>query len=813
MNIGYQWLRALVPELTAAPEEIAEMLAMRGAPVEELLHLGEGLEDIVIARVEAVRPHPNADRLSLCTVEGGEGEVQVVCGAPNVRAGAYYPFAPVGATLPGGMKIRKAKIRGESSVGMLCSEKELALGRDSGGIMELRGAWTPGASMVDALRLDDARLDVEVTPNRGDLLSHLGVAREVSPAGVDGIRLPTIPGLDASPELRFADADADADIPSGGVAVHIEDPDLCSRYIAAVVRGITVGPSPEWLQARLRSVGARPINNVVDATNYVLLELGHPLHAFDLRTLKGPEIIVRRVKKGEAIRTLDDVERKLAPDMLAICDAAGPVAIAGVMGGADTEVTEDSQDILLECALFDPASTRATRRALGMSTDASYRFERGVDPEGMERAVRRAVEIILATAGGEAEPQTTDVVACPFERVEVALRPARVGKVLGVPFEDARIREILEPLGFPVDGPGGAASGDRALSVSVPGFRSYDVRREIDLVEEISRVHGFDRFPDVLGAFRPGTVPDDALFGLQDELRDLLVARGLLEAQTPAFAPAAEGDVEVLNPVSAEDGALRRSLLPALFRRMEYNFARGARDIRLFETGTVFGPPPKKGERPHEETRIAVVLTGDREPAHWATPAMPVDLWEVKGILEAVLGSSRHPEWTLDSIGDVAAATRFDRGAAWEARGADGVVLGYGGRVAAGVVDAPAWAGDLWALEIVLPENPEAPEPPLFRALPHFPGVARDVALIVPDAVPADEVARVIGAHGGEYLERVQLFDLYRGEAIPESTRSIAFRLHFRSPERTLTDADVEAAMKRIDEALREEAGVQPRGP
>lgn len=823
MNIGYQWLRSLVPELTATPDELAEKLAMRGAPVEGVLRLAEGLEDIVIARVDAVRKHPDADRLSLCTVEGGDGEIQVVCGAPNVQAGAFYPLAPVGATLPGGMKIRKAKIRGEHSVGMLCSEKELGLGRDTGGIMELQGSFTPGEPLVDALELDDARLDVEVTANRGDLLSHVGVAREVSPSGVDGIRLPKIPGLDVEPELRFGEKSGSGGKGSdgkksgenesgekGSTPVRIDDPDLCSRYVAAVIRGITVGPSPEWLQARLRSVGSRPINNVVDATNYVLHELGHPLHAFDLGTLKGGEIVVRRARKGETIRTLDDVERKLTPEMLAICDAERPAAIAGVMGGADTEVTEATTTILLEGALFDPSATRATRRALGMSTDASYRLERGVDPEGLEDALSRAVAIILATAGGEAELRTTDVCPRPFEPQRLTLRASRVEKVLGIPFENDRLRAILEPLGFGVD-----LGGRDALTVTVPGFRSFDVRREIDLIEEIARVHGYDQFPEVLGPFRPGTVPDDALFQLQDALRDLLVERGMLEAQTPAFSPVAEGDVEVLNPVSAEDGALRRSLLPALFRRMEYNFARGARSIRLFETGTVFGAVPTKGERPHEETRVSIVLTGDREPAHWATPATPIDLWEVKGIMEAVLrradlGDARLRG--LDGLDGAGGHPFLDPSAAWSVHGSGGEVLGHGGRVRRKVVDAPAWAGDIWAIEIVLPEEPEPTAPPLFRALPAFPGIERDLALIVPDDVPAERVAHVIGGSGGALLERVQIFDLYRGEGIPESTRSIAFRLHFRSAERTLTDADVEGALEKIESALKEEAGVQPRG-
>ncbi|MGD2124068.1 MAG: phenylalanine--tRNA ligase subunit beta, partial [Gemmatimonadota bacterium] len=432
MNVSYRWLKALLPELSASPDEVGEILALRGAPLEELIHLAPGLDGLVVARVESVEPHPDADRLTVCQVDAGAGVVQVVCGAPNVQAGGYYPYVAAGSTLPNGMEIEAVAIRGVESDGMLCSEAELELGPDADGIMALEGDFHPGTLLVEALGLDDWQMDVEVTSNRGDLLSHVGITRELASSGATGVRLPSIPGSSSPPWGTEDSVPLDTgseEVEAEGVSVRVEDPDLCSRYLGAVVRGVRVGPSPPWLAARIRAAGSRPINNVVDATNYVLLELGQPLHAFDLNKLGGSAIVVRRARDGELIRTLDGEDRRLKEGMLAICDQSMPVAIAGVMGGADSEVSEETTDILLECALFDPKSVRATRKALEMSTDASYRFERGVDPEGMELAVRRAVEIIMATAGGTPDPKVLDACPRPWEGLEVSLRLARIKTV------------------------------------------------------------------------------------------------------------------------------------------------------------------------------------------------------------------------------------------------------------------------------------------------------------------------------------------------------------------------------------------------
>ena len=800
MNVSLDWLSAIVGAKLDA-QAVSERLAERGAPVEHEVHLGAGLEDVLVGRVTTVQPHPTADSLSICDVEAGALRARVVCGAQNVRAGSLYPFAPEGVALPDGTRIRKVEIRGQESVGMLCSALELGLGSDHSGLLELPADAPAGAPLVDVLGLDDWWLDVEVTANRGDLLSHLGVARELAEAGDPVLELPPVPGartisLELCSEPRRVEA--------SGVSVEIDEPELCHRYLGAVVRGVRVGPSPAWLRARLEAAGARAINNVVDATNYVLLELGQPLHAFDLGRLRGEGIVVRRPAEGESrFRTLDGEERQLTSEMLMICDLERPVAIAGVMGGSECEVDEETTDVLLECAFFEPRTIRATRTALNLSTDASYRFERGIDPAGLERATRRALEIIVAVAGGEVSHEVADCNPRPWEPFSVTLRLSRVGRVLGVSFTADQVRELLAPLGFGVSN----AQREPVLLVAVPGYRSYDVTREIDLVEEIARAHGYDDFPSELRAYRPSTVPDHALFKLEDELRHMLSERGFFEAQTPAFVPEGEGEVAVQNPVSSEESYLRSAVLPSLVRSVERNFARGQGDVRLFEMATSFGSAGD-GELPPEEPHLACVLTGNRDPGHWSDHDRPVDLWDLKGLLEEVVGRvgmavEVRPGAPDDSI--------IEPEEGFAVLGPDEAVVGWAGRVASRAVKAPPWAGPVFGFELRLPRDPSTPDPS-FLALPQFPAVDRDLALLVPSAVPAARIADVLAANGGELLSEVRLFDVYRGPGVPVGHRSLAYRLRFQSHERTLTDAEVDGVVSRLTRSLLDEHGVGVRG-
>ncbi|HEX8395493.1 MAG TPA: phenylalanine--tRNA ligase subunit beta [Longimicrobium sp.] len=784
MNISYRWLQSLAPGLRGTPQEFAERLALLGAPVDEITDLGAEIGDVLIARVAEVRQHPNADRLRVCTVDAGGGTtLQVVCGAPNVEAGGLYPFAPIGATLPGGLEIKKAKLRGEVSEGMLCSARELGLGRDHGGLMTLHGDFSPGAQFRQALGLDDHLLVVDVTPNRGELLSHVGVARELAPGGEDGVTLPGFGGRAASysvtPGRRHCDA--------LGMDVEIEDEDACSRYLGAIIRGVNVGPSPEWLASRLRAVGLRPINNVVDATNYVLHELGQPIHAFDLAKLRGGRISVRAARDGEALTTLDGTERALVATDLIIADGEGPVALAGVMGGANSEVDEGTTELFIEVALFTSSRVRRTGRRFGLSTDASYRFERGVDPEGQPAALQRVVDLIVATAGGEAQG-AVDLVPHPFERRAVGLRPERVRQVLGVELSADEVRGLLEPIGFEVN------TRPTPMRVLVPGFRP-DVMGEIDLIEELARRRGYDTFAEELVPHRPSAVPEHPIVAVEARLRALFVRWGFLEARTIPFAPESGGTVPLLTPLSAEEGYLRSAMVPGLLRRVRHNFAHAVRDVRLFEIGSVFHQAVGGGAG--EERRIAAAFTGGSRPAHWSGPAPEWDLWDLKGLMEEL--AAEYPDGRVESAeGGLVLRT------------ADGVI-GEARVATAEEVDAPAWAGDVLVLEARLPAAAISCRDVRHRDLPVHPGSERDLALLVPTTVAAGEVDATIRGSAGDLLQSVAPFDLYEGKGIPEGTRSIAFRLRYRAPERTLTDAEVDESVARVLGALEERHGVRRR--
>ncbi|HSJ09733.1 MAG TPA: phenylalanine--tRNA ligase subunit beta, partial [Longimicrobiales bacterium] len=599
--------------------------------------------------------------------------------------------------------------------------------------------------------------------------------------------LHALPGDAAVPDVTVGDG--------ASVSVRIDDVALCPRYLGLVIRGVRVGPSPAWLASRLRVLGLRPISKVVDATNWVLHELGQPMHAFDLDRL-GNEVVVRRARPGERITTLDGQDRALAGGMLVIADANRPVAIAGVMGGADTEVTDDTVDILLECALFEAKSVRGTRRALGLSTDASYRFERGVNPDAMMQALERAAGIIVRVAGGTVEPVVAAAGPGMPQPAPVRLRLARVEQVLGERFDAAAAAAYLRPLGFDV-----VAGTDDNIALHVPGHRRYDVSREEDLVEEIARRHGYDTFPDELRPYRPSAVPTHPLFLLEDRLRTLLVGRGFMEAHTAAFGPAADGDVELMLPLAATESRLRGSLLPGLVRRVESNFARGARSIRLFEIGTAFARGD--GDLPRETTRLAIVFTGLREPPHWSTAESVFDVWDLKGLaadIGAALGL------TLAPADD---GNPFDPGVAFSFAHGDSTA-GHAGRVRAAAIDAPAWADDVWALELVL-DDVATNDAIRFRDLPQQPAVERDLALLVRHDMPAGAVLEAIRDAGGPLLETVAPFDLYAGKGVPEDRRSIAVRLRFRAPDRTLTDAEVDTVVRRVLQRLNDDLGVEQR--
>jgi phenylalanyl-tRNA synthetase beta chain len=802
MIVSRRWLEALLGRPLEG-QDVADRLARQVAPVDGVVPIHQDLRDVLIARVLEVRQHPNADRLSLCVVDAGSAPVEVVCGAPNVQAGKTYPFAPVGATLPGGLTLERRKIRGVESNGMLCSAKELGLGVDHAGILELDTKAAPGTPFLEAIPIADEQIIIDVSANRPDLLCHKGVARELAVSLGATVKLPTV----GRPDGRTAKPVPSAVRPSGrqavvdGVEVRLEDPEGAPRYMIAVIRGVKVGPSPAWLAARLQSVGHRSINNIVDATNYILFEINQPLHAFDLAKLRGPAVVVRRAKPGELIVTLDGVSRRLTADMTAICDAERPTIVAGVMGSADSEVSERTTDIVLEAAYFQPTRIRRTRRALGLSSESSYRFERGIDMLGMPDALARAIDLIRAVAGGELREPPIDLWPEPQKPRSVFLREARVAHVLGVAVPRPEIERLLAGVGFVV------APREERVAVQIPSWRP-DVTREVDLIEEVARLRGYDSFPDELRPYRPGTVPDAPAELTLRRIREQLVGGGggLLEARTlplgPADGPAA---VPVQNPLSAEEAHLRSRLLPGLTRRVEFNWSQGQRDVRLFEVGTVFqrGSGTGEGGRvPHEEFHLAVVLTGARHPAHWsdrtdAAKLPDMDIWDLK----------HHFELAVSVAAPACDVQPAANGSGWVAvRRAGGETVGVATPLEA---DAPKWAGALYGLELCIAVEP--PPPARYQALATQPAVVRDLSLVVPGSVTAAAVEAVLRREGSSLLERLDVLDEYRGAGLPSGTRGVTWRCTFRDPGRTLTEREIDALLSRMLKALEGESDVRRR--
>ncbi|MGH7508175.1 MAG: phenylalanine--tRNA ligase subunit beta [Gemmatimonadales bacterium] len=788
MNVSLRWLESFLRRPLDV-REVAERLATLGAPVDAVEPIHADLGDILIAQVEEVLPHPNADRLRVCVVNAGAGERRnVVCGAGNVEAGRKYPFAPVGATLPGGLRIEQRKIRGETSEGMLCSARELALGQDQDGLWELETAAAPGTRLLDAVPIADYRLVLDVGPNRPDLLGHKGIARELSASYGVPFRLPIIPAaltIDVPP-LRRVGSSGEV----GGVRAGTEDLEGCPRLLGAVIQGVRVGPSPEWLSRRLEAVGVRSINNVVDATNYVMLELNQPMHAYDIARLKGPSVVARLAAAGETVTTLDGVHRELEPGMMVIADDGGPIGIAGVMGSAATEVTPDTVNVFLECAYFTAAGIRRTRKALGLSTEASYRFERGIDRWGGVEALRRCIEIIGATAGGELSGQPLDLGPGPANPPRIFLRPARAAQVLGVELPWQALESYLVAIGATVV----SKPEDGRIAVEAPSWRP-DLVGEIDLVEEVARLHGYEKFPADLQPFRPGSLPDAPIEQTTAEVRRGLASQGLFEVSPLPTGPA-EGpeSVRLLNPLSSTEGHLRRHLLPGLVRLVEGNWSNQVADVRLFEIGTVFAAATA-GERPREERHVAAVLTGRREPPHWTgSGGDSLDIWDLKGQFEVAVA--------LAVPGGVVQV----EGPEWVARNPEGRVVGRAGPL---VADAPPWAAPLFGYELVL--DPAPRQPTRFAALPSTPSSERVLALLLTEGTHVRQVEEVLRRVGGELLERVVIESDYRGAELPAGIRSVAFRLRFRAPDRTLRDTEVDEVETRILAALAGELGIQRR--
>ena len=801
MKVPLSWLRSYV-DVTLLPRELGHRLTMAGLETGGIEMVGENWDDVLVGHVVAVEQHPNADRLSLTTVNVGSEEITVVCGAPNVAAGQRIAYARVGARLANPQTgkletLKAAQIRGVVSHGMVCSKRELGLGDDHDGILVLDEDAPIGTALADYM--GDAVLDLEVTPNRPDWLSILGVAHEVAAMNGGSVREPDVSYPESGPPIEDQ------------VTIAIDDADLCPRYTASLVTGIRVEPSPGWMQDRLLKAGQRPINNIVDITNYVMLEYGQPLHAFDYHTLGqrdtlGQKIVrIRRAKPGETLVTLDGESHRLTEDILVIADAKRAIALAGVMGGASTEVTESTTAILLESASFNPTSIRRTSAAFRMRSEASTRFERGINPELASMGLRRATQLIQELTGGQVAQGIIDAYPGKSERRAVGLTLDRTEKVLGVriPLEDTE--QILASLGFHH-----ARKGQDTLEVEVPYWRS-DIAIEEDLIEELARVQGYDSVPTT---FLSGGIPlhqPQPERELRERVKDLLVTAGLQEVITYPLAGSeglgmseAPEALKVANPMTPEQAYLRTSLRGSVLSTLGYNQRFGQSRVGIFEVGRVY--LPRSGDLPEEREMAVGVVWGDRSPLSWTSGEEAADFFDAKGVVEAVLaglglsGELTASEDRLLHPGRTASVT------------VDGQVVGVVGEVRPEVQEGSGVAEGVVAmfeldLGSILPVVDERSQ--RFRPLARFPGSYRDLALLVDAGVSAAQMELIIRRNN--LVENVTVFDVYAGKGVAQGKRSIGLRVHFQSSRQTLTSEAINKAQERVLNDLERETGVQIR--
>ena len=785
MRAPLSWLRDFAP-FEGDARDLGVALDELGLVVDAIDVVGEGLGGITVARVLERRPHPDADKVQLVEVDAGSADpLQVVCGAFNFEQGDLVPLAPVGAVLPDGMEIGRRKVRGQWSNGMLCSGRELGLSDDHAGIMVLPAGLAPGTPLDEALGIKpDVVFELDITPNRPDALSVAGVARDLAAK----LHLPF-----SLPDPVVGESDADV---RQLTSIVVESPELCPRFTARVLQNVSVGPSPDWVAARVTLAGMRSINNVVDASNYVMLELGQPTHPYDLDLLPGHGLLIRRAKAGESIVTLDEVERRLHEDDCLICDAEGtPVGIGGVMGGASSEISETTANVLLEAAYFTPMAIARTSKRLGLRTEASARFERGCDPEGIDRSVARFCELL---AGASTARGMIDERSAPPERKRVRVRTARVNALLGTDLDDGEVKQYLEPIGFSA-----AATEQGVHEVEVPTFRP-DVTAEVDVVEEVARHYGYSR---IARTVRRGERVGQ-LTPYQKErrlVRTLLVAQGVSEAIGSQLVGPTEHEraglppavIEAENPISVDESVLRTSLAPNLLRSLAFNAGHRNPAVRLFEIGHVFNPPRDGEHLPVEVEELAVVLAWDGDDAVSAR-----HLWDrlahalrLDGVtLENGAVPGLHPTRSARIV-------------------SDGTVVGAIGEIDPGVIAAYGLDRTVgWLVCDLERVHAARRRPAAAAAVSRFPSSDIDLAFVVSDDIPATAVEATVRSAGGELLIDVRPFDVYRGDAVADGSRSLAYRLRFNALDRTLTDEEVGDIRRRVIEAVESAYGARLRG-
>jgi phenylalanyl-tRNA synthetase beta chain len=794
MKVSLNWLRDYV-EIRMGLKELINLLTMSGLEVEEATSMGEGFEKVVVVEIQSIRKHPNADRLSLVEAKTNQETFSIVCGATNIREGQKVPLALVGARLPNGIEIKRSKIRGVTSEGMLCSEIELALGQEASGIMILPPHVPLGVDLGEAMGSKDTILDISITPNRPDCLCVIGVAREIAALTHQKVKVPLLSLYDRGEEIHQK------------TSVMILDQDLCPRYVARMIENVKIGPSPHWMSNRLEKVGIRSINNVVDVTNYVMMECGQPLHAFDFELLEKGRIVVRRAKEGEEFVTLDGVKRTLDGEMLMICDGVKPVAIAGVMGGLNSEIKEDTRRVLLESAYFNPEGNRRTSKRLGLETEAAYRFGRGIDYGGCLSAANRATQLIQELTGGKVVEGVVDVYPTPIKPSPIRLSVRKIHQVLGTEVSAEQVGNYLEDLELEVQG-----EDEDVLVVTPPSFRG-DLEREIDLIEEVARLDGYERIPITIPKGSPSSEERSKEFIAERKVIDTLINHGYHEVVTYSFTSPASWDtiglppddprrkhLRILNPLTEDFSVMRTTLIPGLLETAQYNISRKNSNLKFFELKKVF--IPQERERLPEEIKFLVGLAMgfDRDP-HWAFSPRPVDFYDIKGCVEDLLDALQIKRAKFNKAEDI---PYLHPGKASKVV-LDQEVLGVIGEVHPQVLGHYEIHGKAYLFEMDFSKMVKwAGEERRFQSLPKFPVVYRDLSVVVDRALEAGKVMEAIRAFQQPFVEEITLFDIYQGPPIPEGGKGISYRIRYQANDRTLTDEEVNQYHEKILTRLRE---------
>ena len=795
MLVSYRWLQEYIA-IPWSPEELAHRLTMAGLEVEGITPLAPDLSGVYIGYVQKTEQHPDADSLKLCSVDVGvQGSFTIVCGAPNVAVGQKVAVALEGAKLPGGLEIKPTKIRGVISNGMICSQAELGVGEDHDGIWVLPSDLVQGSPLAKTIGLDDVILDVSVYANRPDCMSMIGIAREVAALTGGELNMPAIDYV----ELPTAITER--------TSIVVEDQERCPRYTAALLEGVILGESPLWMQLRLQAAGMRAINNVVDITNYVMLETGQPLHAFDFEDLAEGRLVIRTAKENEQITTLDGVQRKLNTEMLVICDAREPKCIAGVMGGQDSEVTEKTATILLEAAVFSALNIRRTSRALGLSSESSARFEKGIDKNGTLFASQRAIHLLQTFAQAKIYAGHLDVNSSQHRETVIELQLGDVDRLLGVAIPAQTIRKILERLEFKI-----LEKEANCWNISVPSHRG-DVEIAADLIEEIVRIWGLENLPSTLPADASDAGGQSKKLIIEEQLRQTLVGAGLHEALSYSFGRADANDrllrpnqpmIMVQNPISEDLSALRHSLLPGLLTALSVNASRQQSRVALFEIGATYvGDLPLQGQ-PIEETNVAIALWGRQNAVNWGLAEENYDFYDLKGMVELLLPTSSELIWEKGSNPSL----HPGRQVRISYRGAEIACLGevHPEVLRNFKVPGRAYVAEI-SLERILDLYGQVIQ---FKALPRYPGMERDLALVIEGTQAVGEIISHLKELGGELLQEIIVFDVYVGKPIPEGKKSVAFSLRFQG-ERTLTDEEINQIMERCLKGMQTRFGAEIR--